>query len=406
MTQGNCFRLASLGHVCDTTLGKMLQTAPRGPEDQEVSYLRAGSLDVLPDTSELPTMFAGIKEMKDYSVRGGDLLVAEGGDAGRAEFVPESIGRQTILQNSLHRVRLRSEGDIRFVRYALMSIHCSGYLDVLCNKTTFGHLTVEKLRNLRIPWPSPCEQRQIADALDFETARIDALISKKYRLIELLDEHKKLLCEEALADFRQSEQLVPLKYLVSESDERQGLEVDPTMLSVSIHHGVVARGSVSNVGSRAENISDYKLCMPGDIVINRMRAFQGGVGVVNQKGIVSPDYTVLQVGNQVSANYLHFVMRSSWFVSEMTRRLRGIGSTDQGQVRTPRINFADLGLIRVPVPPIECQNELALSLTHEETRLAHVVDLLSKQLDALTELREALITAVVSGATPVPAVTA
>lgn len=328
-------------------------------------------------------------------------------EADRSTWIKGSPTTVLTGTTELHVIRPGAKLDPRYLDYLLSSRpFLEGGASEMIGVAGQKRVPDEWLRNFLVPITDLSQQRKIADYLDIETARIEALISKKRRLIELLDEHKKLLCEEALADFRQSEQLVPLKHLVSESDMRQGLEADPTMLSVSIHHGVVPRGSVSDVESRAEDVSDYKICMPGDIVINRMRAFQGGVGVVNQKGIVSPDYTVLRTGNQVSASYLHFVMRSSWFISEMTRRLRGIGSTDQGQVRTPRINFADLGLIRVPVPPRECQIELALSLAHQEARLAHVVDLLSKQLDALTELRQALITAVVTGTTPVPVVTA
>ncbi|MXZ86095.1 MAG: hypothetical protein F4Z02_10620 [Acidimicrobiia bacterium] len=246
----------------------------------------------------------------------------------------------------------------------------------------------------------------MANYLDIETTCIEALISKKRRFMELMDDRKKILGEEALSMFRRQEQLVPLKYLVRESDTRLGLRAQPTLLSVSIHDGVTALGSGSSFESRADNFSNYKICQSGDIVINRMRAFQGALGLANQGGIVSPDYTVLQVGSGVSANYLHFVMRSSWFIAEMTRRLRGIGSTDQGQVRTPRINFADLGLIRIPVPPRERQNEFALNLTHQEERLTHVVDLLTQQLDALGERRQALITAVVTGEMSVPEVQA
>jgi len=53
---------------------------------------------------------------------------------------------------------------------------------VIVNRATFGHLTVEKLKALQLPWPSHEEQGAIADFLDRETARIDALISCKTRL--------------------------------------------------------------------------------------------------------------------------------------------------------------------------------------------------------------------------------
>ena len=261
----------------------------------------------------------------------------------------------------------------------------------------------EKIGEYR-PWvPSRAEQRAIANYLDAETARIDDLIQKKRHLIELLEERKTLLAEDAIARLRNSESLVPLKHLVCESDLRYHSGSEPTMLSVSIHRGVVSRGKLTDGLPRPEDLRGYKECHPGDIVINRMRAFQGGLGVVSQTGVVSPDYTVLKVGARLSSHFLHYVMRSSWFVSEMTRRLRGIGATDQGQVRTPRINFADLGLIGVPVPPRWKQDDLAVHLANEETRLTQAVDLLAKQAVLLAERRQTVITAVMTGQVQVAA---
>jgi len=99
----------------------------------------------------------------------------------------------------------------------------------------------------------------------------------------------------------------------------------------------------------------------------------------------------------VSPEFLHYLLRSSWFVSEMTRRLRGIGATDQGQVRTPRINFGDLGQIEVPVLPRTVQEEIAFNLSAREAQLTRLVDLQTKQLTLLGEKRQATITAAVTG---------
>jgi type I restriction enzyme S subunit len=149
-------------------------------------------------TQDLPTMYAAGHDVASYRVREGDLVVAEGGDAGRTGFVPP-LKHETIIQNSLHHVRPRN-GDVRFLRYSLDAVYASGWLDVLCNRSTFGHLTVEKLASISIPWPLPDQQRAIADYLDAETARIDALIAKKTGLQELLGERHGTLLDAAVAD--------------------------------------------------------------------------------------------------------------------------------------------------------------------------------------------------------------
>lgn len=254
------------------------------------------------------------------------------------------------------------------------------------------------IRNYPVPISDLRIQLEIADFLDNETAHIDTLIDKKQRLLELVSERRQLVGEEVVKDLRERVRSVRLKYLVTESDERWGTRSEPTLLSVSIHHGVVPRESVVERVSRSTEYSSYKLCQPGDIAINRMRAFQGGVGIVGQRGIVSPDYTVLKVDSEVLADYLHFLMRSHWFVAEMTRRLRGIGSTDQGNVRTPRINFADLGKIRIPVPELDEQESVSRRLAEQDACLAKAAHALEAQLDLLGERRRAVITAAVAGA--------
>jgi type I restriction enzyme S subunit len=81
----------------------------------------------------------------------------------------------------------------------------------------------------------------------------------------------------------------------------------------------------------------------------------------------------------------------------MTRRLRGIGGTDQGQVRTPRINFSELGSIEVPVPPLEHQEGFVQTVSAEESWSARTRDLLETQVSVIEERLVSSITATVTG---------
>ena len=167
-------------------LGKMLQPEAGADGDTLTPYLRAGSLATLGALVELPEMYASSVDIARYEVHRGDLVVAEGGDCGQAGYVPD-VPVPTIIQNSLHRIRTKS-ADLRFIRYCLDGVYTSGWLEVLCNKSTFGHLTQEKLAAMRIPLPSIVTQRGIADYLDRETAQIDALIDAKEQMVRLLEE--------------------------------------------------------------------------------------------------------------------------------------------------------------------------------------------------------------------------
>lgn len=183
-----------------------------------------------------------------------------------------------------------------------------------------------------------------------------------------------------------------LRYLLDVIDVRAGDEVGE-LLSVSIHHGVVPRSDLTDNEARADRLNHYKRVWPGDIVINRMRAFQGAVGVSDYEGLVSPEYLVLRPADVAVGRYLHYLFRSHWFVGEMVSRLRGIGSTDQGNVRTPRINVGDLGDIRVPLPPRTVQRAIAAFLDAETERLDSLIEKKGRLIEVLDSRSESLIAA-------------
>jgi type I restriction enzyme S subunit len=82
--------------------------------------------------------------------------------------------------------------------YVLHAVSAAGWFDVLCNRATIAHFTREKFSDLRVPIPAVDEQRAIVAFLDRETARIDALIEKKQRQIELLEEKRTALISHAV----------------------------------------------------------------------------------------------------------------------------------------------------------------------------------------------------------------
>ncbi len=76
--------------------------------------------------------------------------------------------------------------DIRFFRYQLSV--SSGQLAALGQGSTFVELSSEQLAGFPVVAPPQDQQRSIADYLDRETARLDALIAAKQRMIDLVQE--------------------------------------------------------------------------------------------------------------------------------------------------------------------------------------------------------------------------
>ncbi len=179
---------------------------------------------------------------------------------------------------------------------------------------------------------------------------------------------------------------IRLKYLFREIDQRVGIDAaDLPLLSVSIHRGVIPRAEMTDRESRADDFAGYKRVARGDIVINRMRAFEGGAGISSYDGMASADYAVLRTGNQLDPRFFHHLIRSKWFVGEMTARLRGIGSADLGNVRTPRINVEDLGDILVALPTTAEQRAIADHLDAETARIDKLLELNRQALELAGE---------------------
>ncbi|MBZ9645325.1 hypothetical protein [Streptomyces sp. PSKA30] len=188
-------------------------------------------------------------------------------------------------------------------------------------------------------------------------------------------------------------QVTPGKFLFREIDKRAGTLQLP-LLSVSQYRGVVPRSALTDDLPRAEDLSNYKVCAAGDIVVNRMSAYQGAMGRSPQAGIVSPDYMVLRPGPLVEGRYLHHVFRSTWFRGEVVQRLRGIGSVDLGNVRTPRINPDEFGSIPLTVPSLEEQRRIADFLDIETARIDQLAAAMTSQDDLLRHRRLRLLDSV------------
>lgn len=175
-------------------------------------------------------------------------------------------------------------------------------------------------------------------------------------------------------------------------DERAGQFVDALpLMSVSQVYGVVPRSELSGDDGRAETLVNYKVCEPGDIVLNRMSAYNGALGVARQRGLVSPDYLVMQPREGVSADFVVAWLKTPRGIYEMTSRLRGIGSAEAAQVRTPRINESDLRLIPIETPLPEEQRTIADYLDRETARIDTLIEEQQRLIETLRERREATI---------------
>ena len=275
--------------------------------------------------------------------------------------------------------------------------------------TTFLELSRDKLKAARIPLPDLPTQKAIADFLDRETARIDQLIEKKQRLVEVLGEKRQVVishavtkgldpsvrmqesCVEWIGALPESSGVRRGKFMFREGNARSKTGGEE-LLSVSHVTGVTRRSEKNVYMFLAESNEDYKLVTTGDVVVNTMWAWMGAIGVSPIDGLISPSYGVYApTGNHYVPQYLELLLRSRPFVAEVNRRSKGVWSS---RLRLYPDAFLDISF---PVPSREDQAKTLSALAYATKRESTLGELGARSIDRLREFRSALITAAVTG---------
>lgn len=273
-------------------------------------------------------------------------------------------------------------------------------------------LSVEYIENLSAPLPPTETQRRIANYLDAQTAEIDALIAEKERMLTLLEEKRAAVITQAVtrgldphvklkrSGFDWLEEVpehwgIPrLKQIFAIRDERSD-SGNEELLTVSHLTGVTPRSEKTVYMFKAEDMSGYKRCYPGDVVVNTLWAFMGAIGVAWQEGIVSPDYHVYKPIQPVVSRYVDFVCRSAPFKLAILRQSKGVWTS---RLRLYPEEFFD---IRFPLPSYDEQQAIVGYFREEFERDQLLKEQLSKSSELLRERRSALITATVTGQIPI-----
>jgi len=293
--------------------------------------------------------------------------------------------------------------------------------------STHKTIYMPDLEDLRISLPPLAEQRAIADYLDAETARIDALIAKKQQLIHLLEERRTSVtlagvtgrltspsehvpCELPWADSVPQHWRVTLLRLVA----RQGTGHTPSRdhpewwIPEECVVPWVTTGEVQQVRSdRVRTVqetrerishtgianSSAEIHPAGTVFLCRTAASAGYSGIMGSDMATSQDIATWTCGEHLDPEYLLFCLRA--MRKDLLERL-ATGSTHK------TIYMPEIQSLRVPVPPIDEQQAVAERLKAEIDRSFATTDALARQIDLLTEHRQALITAAVTGEITVP----
>ncbi|MEI6321154.1 MAG: restriction endonuclease subunit S [Pseudomonadota bacterium] len=183
-------------------------------------------------------------------------------------------------------------------------------------------------------------------------------------------------------------EVLPNRALFAEVKDRD--HPDEEMLSVTITKGIVKQKALLESSSKKDSSnqdkSAYKLVQPCDIAYNKMRAWQGAIGVSTLRGIISPAYVVMRLRKANNLpNYFHYLCRTTQFAKEAERWSYGITS-DMWSLRPEHFK-----MIYTSVPPPAEQAAIVRFLNWTIGRLERAIRAKRKVIALLNEQKQAII---------------
>ena len=261
------------------------------------------------------------------------------------------------------------------------------------------------------------EQRAIAAFLDRETAKIDGLVEKKRRLVELLKEKRTALISRAVTkglnpvapmkpsgvewfgDVPEAWTVKRLRHIVLNITvgivvtpaKYYELEGVPCLRSLNISSQRIADlAELVYISTDANRLHRKSIIRAGDIVIVRTGR-TGAAAIVTPEfdGANCVDLVIVRQSEQVYPEYLHYYINA-------LPATRQVEAMSVGSLQA-HYNTRTVGELVVPVPPKDEQRRILDYLETATGRLERLSGQVSGAIERLNEYRSALISAAVTG---------
>lgn len=382
--------------------------------DEGVVCIRAADFDRerqrLDDSHLVRRQFTS-HELSKHLLQRGDLVLEKSG-GGEQQPIGAIIlfdrNIPAVATNFAARLRPSSLAEPRFLCYILAAAYALR-INQRSTKQTTGIQNLDTQSYFSEPWAIPPvpDQWAIADFLDRETTRIDALIAKKNGLIQLLRERAGWEQGAWVASALKTHGSIPLKRVVESIEQGWSPQADQGpagpdewgVLKLSAITGHVFRPDQNKRLANAEGLQERWILQDGDILVARGSGSASLVGRtcvarIGSQRLVVPDLMYRMRGGNQDPDFISLVLNSRPMRSIIESTVR----TDVGQ--TLKIRGDDLANFSVPNVPAENQPRLRNRLETALQPLFRASEALAIQVNLLRERREALVTSVVTKAPP------
>lgn len=357
--------------------------------------------------------------MKGSRVRANDVLLnITGASIGRSCLVPEPFQPANVYQHVCI-IRPESGEEAKWLSLCLKSESVQSQIDFSQNGAGREGLNFEQIGNICISLPPTTERLRISEHLEHEAARIDGLIAKKTRFIELLREKRQALITHAVTKGLASTVKmkdsgvdwigeVPEHWVVKRlrliasvqtgiakgKDNADKVTVEVPYLRVAnVQDGYLNLDEVSTINIPTEDLGRY-LLQKGDVLMNEGGDFdklgRGHIWHGEVEQCIHQNHVFAVRPTHVQPQWLNT------FTSSRAAQFYFMGRAKQS-TNLASISSTNLMELPVPVPPDAEQIEILTALTQMTSRLDTLITKTELSLTLLKERRSALITAAVTG---------
>ncbi|MDQ8184083.1 restriction endonuclease subunit S [Pelagicoccus sp. SDUM812002] len=162
---------------------------------------------------------------------------------------------------------------------------------------------------------------------------------------------------------------------------------DLDILSVYREYGVIPKDSRDdNHNATSLDTSNYKVVEPGDLVVNKMKAWQGSMGISEHQGLVSPAYITCETRpDRIYPKFAHYLLRSKVYISTYSSLSYGV------RVGQWDMHYEDFKKIPTPLPTLDEQQRIANFLDEKAAEIDEAIGKKQRLIALLKEQKAILI---------------